>query len=128
MGEASGTLRGVTLDGLAFRVPADINVTLNLSEFENENIPTSGRSVQKKTLRSPDAEGVVLIANPVEQETLRDLAGRLEAFPVSAELADGAVGRTTGTINFENVETQENRATIKIMPDRAVGAWELFAA
>lgn len=128
MGEASGTLRGVTLDGLAFRVPADINVTLNLSEYENENIPTSGKSVNKKTLRSPDAEGVVLIANPVEQETLRDLAGRLEAFPISAELADGSVWRTTGTINFENVETQENRATVRIMPDRATNAWELFAA
>ena len=128
MGEASGTLRGVTFDGLAFRVPADINVTLNLSEYENENIPTSGLSVPKKTLRSPDAEGVVLIANPIEQETLRDLAGRLEAFPISAELADGSVWRTTGNINFENVETQENRATVRIMPDRAVGAWELFAA
>lgn len=128
MGEASGTLRGVTLDGLAFRVPADINVTLNLSEYENENIPTSGKSVHKKTLRSPDAEGVVLIANPIEQETLRTLAGRLEAFPISAELADGSVWRTTGTINFENVETQENRATVRIMPDRAVDAWELFAA
>ena len=128
MGEASGSLRGVVFDGLTFRVPADINMSLNLSEYENENIPTSGQSVQKKTLRSPDAEGVVLIANPIEQETLRDMAGRLEAFPISVELADGSVWRTTGTINFENVETQENRATVKIMPDRAIGAWELFSA
>lgn len=128
MGEASGSLRGVILDGLAYRVPADINVSLNLSEYENENVATSGLSVQKKTLRSPDAEGVVLIANPIEQETLRDLAGRLAAFPMSAELADGSVWRTTGTINFENVETQENRATIKIMPDRAIDAWQLFSA
>ena len=127
MGEATGTLRGVIFDGLTFRVPADINISLNLSEYENENIPTSGLSVQKKTLRSPDGEGVVLIANPIEQESLRDLAGRLEAFPISAELADGSVWRTTGTINFENVETQENRATIRIMPDRAIDAWELFS-
>lgn len=128
MGEASGTLRGVTLDGLSFRVPADINITLNLSEYENENIPTTGKSVPKKTLRSPDAEGVVLIANPVEQETLRGLAARLEAFPISTEMADGSVWRTTGNINFENVESQENRASIKIMPDRALNAWELFSA
>ena len=128
MGEGSGTLRGVVLDGLTYRVPGDINITLNLSEYENENIPTSGLSVQKKTLRSPDAEGVVLIANPIEQETLRDLAGRIEASPMSALMSDGSVWRTTGNINFENVETQENRATIRIMPDRAIGAWELFSA
>ena len=128
MGEASGTLRGVVFDGLTFRVPADINVSLNLSEYENENVPTSGRSVQKKTLRSPDAEGVVLITNPIEQETLRELAARLEAFPISATLADGSVWRTTGNINFENIETQENRSTVKIMPDRAIDAWELFSA
>ena len=128
MGEASGTLRGMNFDGLELRVPADINITLNLSEYENENIPTTGLSVPKKTLRSPDAEGVVLIVNPIEQETLRELAARLQAFPMSAELADGSVWRTTGNINFENVETQENRATVKIMPDRAIGAWELFSA
>ncbi len=128
MGEASGSLRGVVLDGLTYRVPADINISLNLSEYENENMATSGLSVQKKTLRSPDAEGVVLIANPIEQETLRDLAARLEASPMSALMADGSVWRTTGNINFENVESQENRATIKIMPDRAIGAWELFSA
>lgn len=128
MGEASGTLRSVVLDGLSFRVPADINVTHNLSEYENENIPTTGESVRKKTLRSPDAEGVVLIANPVEQETLKGMAARLDVFPISIEMADGSVWRTTGNINFENTESQENRATIKIMPDRAIDAWELFAA
>lgn len=128
MGEASGSLRGVVLDGLALRVPADINVTMNLSEFENENIPTSGRSAHKKTLRSPDAEGVVLITNPLESETLSSLARRLEPFPMSVELADGSVWRTTGNINFENIETQENRSTVKIMPDRAIGAWELFSS
>ena len=128
MGEATGTLRGIVIDGLTYRVSGDINVTLNLSEYENENIPTSGLSVHKKTLRSPDAEGVIVIANPIEQETLRSQAARLEAFPMSALMADGSVWRTTGNINFENVETQENRATIKIMPDRAIGAWELFSA
>ena len=29
---------------------------------------------------------------------------------------------------FENVETQENRATVRIMPDRAIDAWVLFSA
>ena len=124
----SGTIRGVVLDGLSLRAAADINVTLNHSPYENEAVPTSGLSMIKKTLRSPNAESVVLIVDPTEQDVLRGLSERISVFPMSLELADGSVYRTTGQINYENVETQENRASITLIPDRALNAWELFSA
>lgn len=128
MGQVSGTLRKVTIDGISYDAAFDANVTLNLSPYETEGVPTSGRTMFKKMLRSPNAESVVLVVSPVEQDTLRQAAERLDTYPMSVTLADGSVYTTVGQINFENVETEENRASIMIIPDRAIGAWQLFAA
>ena len=128
MGDVSGTLRKLSIDGITFRAAMDINVNLQISPFENEGIPTTGRSMLKKTLRSPNAEGVTLVVNPTEQDLLREFSERLTPYPMSAELADGSVYRTEGWIDFPGVETEENRTELVIIPDRAVNAWSLFAA
>ena len=128
MGRVAGSLRKVVIDGLTFDVAADVNVTLMTSGFETEGIPTSGRTMFKMTFRSPNAEGVVLSADPTEQDVLRQISERLTSSPMSVTLADNSVYRTVGRINFENVETEENKATIVIIPDKSLGAWELFAA
>ena len=128
MGSTSGTIRKLMLNGIPFRVPGDINVTLNLSPFETEGVPSSGQTMFKMTIRNPMAEGVVLLADPSEQDLLRGFADSLDSFPMSMTLADGSVYRTVGRINFENVETEENRAAIQLIPDRSLGAWELFVA
>ena len=82
----------------------------------------------KMTIRTPTAEGIPIVAEPTEQEDLRTLAARLESFPMSVTLADGSVYRSTGRVNFENVETEENRASMMLIPDRSIDAWELFSA
>lgn len=128
MGDVSGTLRKISLDGVTFRAAMDINVNLQTSPYENEGIPTSGRSMLKKTLRNPNAEGVTLIVNPVEQDLLKEFSERLEPSPISFELADGSVYRTDGWIDYPGVETEENRTELVIIPDRAINAWSLFAA
>ena len=128
MARTSGTPRKVTIDGLTYDVAADTNITLNLSPYETEGVPSSGRTMYKMTVRNPTAEGITIIADPSEQEVLRETAERMESFPISVTLADNSVYRTTGRINFENVETESNKATVIIIPDRAIGAWQLFAA
>jgi len=128
MSDVSGSPRKVTLDGVPYRVAGDANITLNLSPYETEGVPTSGNTMFKKTLRAPTAESIPLIANPVEQDLIRQLAERLDTFPMSITLADNSVYTCVGQINFENVESEENRASIIIIPDRSVGAWQLFAA
>jgi hypothetical protein len=84
--------------------------------------------MHKRTARSPNAESVTIIANPIEQDLLKQIAERLATFPISMELADGSVYRTTGIIDYPGTETEENRADITIMPDRSKDAWQLFAA
>ena len=128
MGDTSGTLRKLTLDGLTFDVKGDADITINLSPFETEAIPSSGRSMMKMTVRNPSIEGIPLECNPAEADTLREIAERLENFPVAMELADTSVLRGTARINFENWTTAENICTIQLHPDRAIGAWEVFAS
>ena len=124
----TGSLRGTVIDGIPFLPAFDTNVTLNLSPIEKEGIPTAGRTAFKHTLRSPNAEGVVVIADATEQELLRQISERLDSYPLTFELANGDIWRTTGQINFENAETEESRATIMFIPDRSRDAWELFAS
>ena len=124
----SGTPRKLTLDGVSYDVAADVNITLNLSPFETEGVPSSGRTMMKRTVRTQTAESIVILATPTEQDQLRVLAERLDVFPAAITMADGAVWRTTGNINFESVESEENRATIVIIPDRSPDGWSLFAA
>ena len=124
---SSGTPRKLTLDGVSYDVAADTNITLNLSPFETEGVASSGRTMMKRTKRTQTAEGIPILASPTEQDQLRVLAERLDVFPMAVTLEDGAVWRTTGNINFESVETEENRASITIIPDRSPDGWALFA-
>lgn len=128
MGRTSGTLRGLTLDGLTLDVKGDADITINLSPFETEAIPSSGRSMMKMTVRNPSIEGIPLETDPLEADALRVLAERLANFPMAIELADGSILRGNGRINYENWTTAENISTIQLHPDRAIGAWELFAS
>ena len=117
----SGSLRKVVIDGVPFLPAFDTNVTLNLSSVEKEGIPTPGRTMFKHTLRSPNAEGVVLIAEASEQDLLRRTSERLDVYPLTMELANGDIWRTTGQIGIENAETEESRATVIFIPDRRIG-------
>lgn len=124
----SGTPRKVTLDGLSFSVPGDANITLNFSAYETEGIPTTGETMYKMTLRIPTAEGIDLIVNAADEDRLHKLSERLDSFPISITLASGATYKTTGKIKYEKVETQENKATIVVIPNKSVNGWTKFIA
>lgn len=121
----SGTPRKVVLDGITFNVFADTNISEIGSAYMNENVPTSGNNIIKKTRRSQNREGVVVAADGGERELLKDLSERTEVFPISYELASGDIFRASGIIEFENRETEENRAAITLLPE---GIWTLFLA
>lgn len=125
MSDVAGTLRRVTLDGVTFDVPADVNVTEVGSGFLNESIPSSGRNMRKMTKRAQNREGVVVLCNGAERELLQELAERLSDFPMSYETAGGDVYRAIGGIEFESRETEENRAAIQLLPRNG---WDAFIA
>ena len=123
MGDVAGTIRKVVLDGVTFDVPLDINITEIGSAYENDSIPTSGRNMRKMTKRSETREGVVLMANGAERAVIRELADRTTDFTLAYETAGGDSYKAQGWIEFENRETEENRATVKLFPR---GEWESF--
>lgn len=123
MGNVVGSLRKVTLDGTTFDVFSDTNISETGSAYENEGIPTSGRTMRKMTKRIQVRENVVIACNGEEREIIEELADRLDDFPMSYETAGGDVYRTVGFINFDNRETENEKATIKMIPR---DKWEPF--
>lgn len=122
-----GTPRKVTLDGITFDVMADTNISEMGSRFENEGVPTSGRIMKKMTRRAKTAESVTLACNGDERAVLQEFDERQENFSMSYELASGDVFRAVGFIIFENRETEEQRATIQMVPAQD-NQWEPFIA
>lgn len=123
MGDVAGTPKKLILDGITFDFAADTNISEIGSSYVNEVIPTSGRSFLKQTKRTENREGVTIIANGAERELLKALAERQTAFSMSYETAAGDVFRTVGWIEFETRETEENRATLQLLPQ---APWDSF--
>jgi len=125
MVDVSGTPKKLILNGITFDFAADTNITEIGSTHENEVVPTSGRNFLKQTKRAENREGVTVIANGAEREILKELAESQAAFSMSYETAAGDVFRTVGWIEFESRETEENRATIQLLPR---DPWNSFLA
>ncbi len=121
----SGSPRKLTLDGVTFGVAGDADITINLSKYTTEGIASSGAPMYKKTKRVPTIDTIAVLADSQEQQVLRELAERITTFPMSLTLADNSVYRNTGQINFENVTTADNRATIQLIPEND---WTLAAS
>lgn len=123
MGNESGTIRKLIIDGISFDCPADINITFNRSSFTIEGMPTTGDTIYKYQRRVPGMESVVIQAGPADAETLNEKAETLADKTFAVELADGSTYRTTGRFNYDTWETEENRHTVNIIPKRTKNAW-----
>ena len=121
--DLAGSPRNLNLNGVPYRIMADANISEIGSQFENESIPTSGTNMRKMTKRSENRESVVVAANADERDQLKALADQTSSFTISYETAAGDVYRTVGFIEFENRETEENRATLTLMPN---DTWSTF--
>lgn len=120
-----GSIRKVTLDGVTFAAMASANIKEIGSAYLNDAIPTSGKNVRKMTKRADIREGIELALNGAERDYVSALADRTDNFPMSYETASGDVYRTVGWIEFESMETEEGKATIKMIPE---DKWESFLA
>lgn len=126
MSNTVGSIRRVTLDGLGFDAMSDANLNQIKGKYTNEDIVTSGKVVQKKTLRAQKIESVDLQANGEEAEQLRFLSERTTGFPMSYETANGDVYRAVGFINFEGHDTEAGKATIQMIPE-SIDGFTLFS-
>jgi len=127
MSNTVGTAKRVTLDGVTFDVMADANFSQIKGKYSNEAVPTSGKNVQKKTVRAQTVESVNLQCNAEEADLLRSLNDRVTNFPMSYETAASDVFRSVGFINFENHDTDAGVAVIQLIPESTDG-FALFTA
>lgn len=123
MSRISGSLQSATIDGVAYDVMGDTNVSIMLNEWENESIPTSGNPVKKKMRRIATAESIVLGTSWEEKETLITLADSTDVVKFSLKFAGGDIIKGEGQINLDSDESEEMRTTVKFMPD---GGWSFF--
>lgn len=114
--DLSGSIRKLTIEGIAYNVAADASFTEIITRFENSMIATSGSSMRKMMKRVPTVEGVVLITNQSERGQLKSFAEGLDLLQISYVNAAGDTYRCEGTIEIENNETEENRTNCVIHP------------
>ncbi len=122
----TGSLRGMTIAGVQYRVPADADVELKLSPFEVTAIATSGETMFKMEIISPDFTGIPLSVSADEAESLKDASLSTEDISLSLVMADQREYKAQGRISFDTLSSMENKAVINAMPNNALGAWELF--
>ena len=127
MSNTTGTIKKVTLDGTTFDAMADINLNQIKGKYSNEEVVTTGKIVQKKTLRAQKVESTNLQANGEEGEAIKALSERTGNFPMSYETAAGDVFRAVGFINFEGHDTESGVAVIQMIPE-SVDGWAAFLA
>lgn len=123
--DIAGSLRKLTIEGISFRVAADANLTETITRFENSMIATSGRSMRKMMRRVPIREGVVLITNAAERESLKSFAESIDDLKFTYVNAAGDTYRCEGSMEIESSETEENRTSCIIQPRED---WTAFVA
>lgn len=112
----SGSIRKCAIGGVAFRVAADANLSMPLSEWEVTSVPTSGTNLKKMVRRSVNVEGLVLILDSDEAALIKGFAESLPNVTLSVTNAAGDTLRAEGGVNIDSFETEENRATVNLLP------------
>lgn len=111
-----GSVVGMTLEGIAFRVASDANVTFIFTKYENSMVATSGDSMRKMIKRVPAMESLVLVCNGAELVELKSFAEQIDDVKFSVTFASGDTWKSQGGIEIENIETEEGRVTVQLQP------------
>jgi hypothetical protein len=117
MADVSGSLRSVTLAGLPFAVSAEAGATVILTGWENSRIAHSGGSMRKMIKRIRTVSGIVLILGGTDRDTLRSFADSSADITLAFEDASGNSYMATGSIEFENWETEDNKCTLTMQAE-----------
>lgn len=124
MGGIAGSLRKVIIGGTTFDVMLEGGFSGPGSNVENTSIATTGGNIRKMMGRTRMIEGIMLICSLEEAEELGDTSESNVSIDMSVENAEGDTYRATGWIEFESYESEDAKATVKLIPQ---DKWTLFA-
>lgn len=116
MPRLAGSIRKLTIEGIAFDVAADGNLSDLMNEYENSVIATSGVGMIKKLKRVATIEGVVLVTDGAAKDALVSYADGTSSLKFSVEYQSRDVKKAEGIFNIESDESEESRTTISIQP------------
>lgn len=122
---ASGTIRSCSIDGLTYAVKADADVSMKLSKYTTERIPTSSGSFQKKTKIIQTIENVTLGLGGLDRDNLRRSAEKQEDIPMSLTDAGGNTYSCYGSFDIESWTSQDDEVTVTL---QAADEWTFLAA
>jgi len=120
----SGSIEKFWWDGTTYEVKADADFTEN-AEYETEGIATSGKTLFKSTRKVATVEGIDLIVNGVEKQTLRDDARAKKIASAGYKEEDGTVNNAKCRLQIVSRTTSESKMAVVLIP---VGAWEVTPA
>ena len=121
---ASGSLRGVEIDGISFNVSGDSNFSIQ-ARVEKENMPHSSGNLVKETLTPASGEGVKIIATPSEYELLLAAAASVTPITIGVTLRDGSVFRTNGGVSIGAYTSEDFACEVTLFTQP--GEWSIFS-
>ncbi len=104
----------------------DFELEIKLSGFETEAQPTSGNSLFKMTIVSPNAESIELTTNADEAEALKEAAALTDDVDMSIAIASGEEYKAQGRVMFDNYNAGTGKSTVNLMPNNALEGWQKF--
>jgi len=114
--DIGGSPQSVTLSGVTYDVPADVDLDFVRSKYKKEGVASTGRNMIKATRQVEEIKSVVVFANADEQAQLQALGESITDFTMAVKLIDGSVFRTTGQIDFEGWNSAELKAKMTLIP------------
>lgn len=122
----SGSIRGVTIDGIQYRVNGDGDGTFKFSPFETEGIATSGDTTMKMIIVSPNVEGLPLSVDADEIDSLTATAAKTSDYPLSVAMADGTERKAQGRVMIGDYSNADAKVEVTLIPKNALRGWERF--
>jgi len=112
-----GTPRKIVLDGNQFNPTADSDPGHGKPRYKTEAEESTGRTFWKKTVQNQTMSSVSVKVTGNELEMLKELAQRLDPFPMSYTNAAEDTYKAHGMIDYDDRKAQSGTVELTLYPD-----------
>lgn len=121
-----GSLQDVNINGISFNTTADVDVSIQVNEWENEAIPNgSGPASIQSVRKIPGASGINLRVDSTELGFLRTWSDSAEWSEFFMVLRDGSTWGCLGLLKLDEASTGIGTVSVSIF---CRTKWDISAA